>query len=843
MKMATNVFVFLIFFSAHAFAQGNCVKEIEAASAGAVNAQFKLGLKYAKGECGVKNPQKAAEWYEKAAAQGDNRALVNLGYMYIFGDIGKDEPKAFKLFSKAASSGDSKGMAALGQMYEAGEGVPQDWEKAVEWYAKAASKGDSHAQARLGSAYAKGNGVAQNDKLAVKWFAEAAKQGDVKAQRNLGLMYELGRGVPQDDKKAVKWYTEAAEKGFAKAQFNLGRMYEQGKGCAKTLKEAKIWYTRAALQGYTVAQNWLEKLESSSQNEAQGGEVFYTDVEGPFEWDASQDFSAGYFDTFYENGLIYALPSAFANSLEAATDWEYRRTSSKNRAILDNYILMNMNDYNTLYKKGAVVGKVSDVSIDGVKGWRLPTFDEVAKSKVAERWQKSLEKPVRNGMADAYCPPVATHDRKSKDVVGHRLKRNQKYWNREKYYDGLSSYYIPAILVREPSSVEKEILGVHGQTPEERIIHCANLLTQKALIPRKEEVKKYKKEEYPPAPAPIKGEFEKSIDFKARESVLREKWEQEKLAIDSRNQDSEDVYLSAVEVSERNYMQQKLLFADSDYQKGVYKKMREGAIRIVLGKPYFKDMKYNADAEVMNGLIFSARYPKFEKNVSFSVPISDARKFKEKLLTRKLIPIVTFDNHFAVASAEAVTDDQKIAFDYEVAQKLNTIKSYEYFIEKNPSSPQAALAYARMTRLAYAVAAKIDTVESFAHFLQTYPRAQERDLAQKKHAGLVAKRRLAKAEYEREKAERKKQKKEAEIAAYKAHMADKKVGDTVCVSATAGLGLVKYTITATVERISGSKMQLRILSTESQVPYYKGRNIYPGTLLWDEKTNWRLCND
>ena len=45
-------------------------------------AQFNIGLIYEQGLSGVKkNPDKAYEWYQKSAAQGNQRAKFNIEYM------------------------------------------------------------------------------------------------------------------------------------------------------------------------------------------------------------------------------------------------------------------------------------------------------------------------------------------------------------------------------------------------------------------------------------------------------------------------------------------------------------------------------------------------------------------------------------------------------------------------------------------------------------------------------------------------------------------------------------------------------------------------------------------
>ena len=91
---------------------------IALAEKGNADAQFNLGLMYAKGN-GVEPDQKAAvKWWQRAAKQGQAMAQFNLGLKYADGD-----------------------------------GVKQDFKEAVKWYQKAADQGDARAQFSLGSGF------------------------------------------------------------------------------------------------------------------------------------------------------------------------------------------------------------------------------------------------------------------------------------------------------------------------------------------------------------------------------------------------------------------------------------------------------------------------------------------------------------------------------------------------------------------------------------------------------------------------------------------------------------------------------------------------------------------
>jgi TPR repeat protein len=86
-------------------------------------------------------------WFRKAAGQGDAKAKVSLGVMYVKGlGVPKNDAEALNWFREAAEQGDVKGQFNLGVMYDTGRGAPKDKAEAAKWYRKAAEQG--HAKAR-----------------------------------------------------------------------------------------------------------------------------------------------------------------------------------------------------------------------------------------------------------------------------------------------------------------------------------------------------------------------------------------------------------------------------------------------------------------------------------------------------------------------------------------------------------------------------------------------------------------------------------------------------------------------------------------------------------------------
>ena len=74
------------------------------------------------------------------AEQGDAQAQYNLGVLYAKGrGVAQDFKEAVKWYRKAAEQGDAFAQGKLGAMYHFGMGVPRDYIQAHKWFHLAAS--------------------------------------------------------------------------------------------------------------------------------------------------------------------------------------------------------------------------------------------------------------------------------------------------------------------------------------------------------------------------------------------------------------------------------------------------------------------------------------------------------------------------------------------------------------------------------------------------------------------------------------------------------------------------------------------------------------------------------
>jgi len=189
-----------------------------AADKGQAEAEYDLGLLYAKG-LGVKRDlQVAQQWYEAAALQGNAQAEYSLGQMYAQGwGIPANDASALRWMEMARGSTGAT-PEDLGWLPIEGYGTATDFDKAAYWYRLAADQGHPEAQFDLARLYSDGKGVPKDQTQAFKLVQMSAAQGYAPAAARLGWRYETGRGVEKDESQAFFWWTVAARRGEKSAE-------------------------------------------------------------------------------------------------------------------------------------------------------------------------------------------------------------------------------------------------------------------------------------------------------------------------------------------------------------------------------------------------------------------------------------------------------------------------------------------------------------------------------------------------------------------------------------------------------------------------------------------------
>lgn len=227
-------------------------------------AQSEMGMAYATGAGVDRSMIDARQWWEKAAASGNNHAQYALGLLFAgtgYDGVTQDFGTASSWFNKAADAGYVWAQFSLGYFYDAGIGTEQNNKLAGQWYLRAADAGNEYAQHNVGMMFETGQGTPVSYVDAVKWYRKSAQQGNAKSAYFLGKMFEDGRGVQADIDLAATYYRRAADGGVAAAQTRMGDFYYDGKGgLPQKYEEALQWYRKAAERNDVTAAILLARM-------------------------------------------------------------------------------------------------------------------------------------------------------------------------------------------------------------------------------------------------------------------------------------------------------------------------------------------------------------------------------------------------------------------------------------------------------------------------------------------------------------------------------------------------------------------------------------------------------
>src|SRR5207302_11472025 len=128
------------------------------------------------------------------AKKGDVHAQIYLGEMYLTGwkNVQPDAQKAAYWFNEAAACGLSLGQVQMGHLYRDGVGVCKALVRAICWYKKAADQGDISAMLALGEVYKGRFGARPDYHAAMKWFRMAANLGSYEGELQVAWLLVHG---------------------------------------------------------------------------------------------------------------------------------------------------------------------------------------------------------------------------------------------------------------------------------------------------------------------------------------------------------------------------------------------------------------------------------------------------------------------------------------------------------------------------------------------------------------------------------------------------------------------------------------------------------------------------
>ncbi|KAF9374349.1 hypothetical protein CPB97_012153 [Podila verticillata] len=234
-----------------------------AARRGWSKAEYTLGHYH---EVGIGVPQDldvAKQWYLKAAARGNERALLRL----LVGHVGLTVDYTNLKDALLHHNEDNPYLIhQLAQFHEVREyGLVPDEDAAFELYAASAQGNYAPAQYKLGACYEFGLlGCPQDPVQAVHWYSQGADNGHVEALLALAGFYldgSAGHAAEQSDEEAFRHVKAAAQRGVPKAEYITGFFLEYGLGVEKNITEARQWYHLACAKGVDSAERRLQYLE------------------------------------------------------------------------------------------------------------------------------------------------------------------------------------------------------------------------------------------------------------------------------------------------------------------------------------------------------------------------------------------------------------------------------------------------------------------------------------------------------------------------------------------------------------------------------------------------------
>lgn len=186
------------------------------AADGGLPSGMTLAAEFLQAGVGVKADEvDAALLFQKAADAGDVIGAVNFGEMLN----ATDPAKAVPYFMRAAAAGDDRAMLAYGMAQVRGKGTAQNEAEGVKLVQAAAQKGNTTAQYLMAVFNTNGShGVTQSDRMGRLYMEAAATNGDSDAQVEFGIMNLDGdMGVPKNHDAGMQWMMKAAKQNNPRA--------------------------------------------------------------------------------------------------------------------------------------------------------------------------------------------------------------------------------------------------------------------------------------------------------------------------------------------------------------------------------------------------------------------------------------------------------------------------------------------------------------------------------------------------------------------------------------------------------------------------------------------------
>ncbi len=291
----------------------------KAAEAGIVPAMVKMGKCFLNGQYTDKDLSRYIEWADRAAACGNVWGLYRMG---LYHEERENDDAAFQYFQAAFRQGDAKAPLRLGRMYLSGQGTARDVAKAVECFKESASRGEMESYTELGNIFYRDEIVERDDEKAFYWYSKAYAAGHEEAALPLARLY-LRHSEIQDYQKAEKLLKEAAEADTdGQACLALGNFSRDGLGGAPDMDSAVSWYEKGAEMGNPECMELLGCLYF------QGEEGIETDYEKAFFW-LNRCYEMGTLQSYSKLAYLYLKGEGCEADEEKARDFFERAAQTE----------------------------------------------------------------------------------------------------------------------------------------------------------------------------------------------------------------------------------------------------------------------------------------------------------------------------------------------------------------------------------------------------------------------------------------------------------------------------------------------------------------------------------
>ena len=333
------------------------------------------------------------------------------------------------------------------------------------------------------------------------------------------------------------------------------------------------------------------------------------------------------------------------------------------------------------YKSSSEVGAVlSNLSISGLKGWRLPVFSSDIK-QFNDRKGKFLTKYlsmntffVSRGINDDDDCVLAKYNLKN---YNRRTKKYNPFYCSKCYSRNSCGV---GIGVRNATEIDLFIKNTENKPLIEKFsLTVTSILNDKfdqidSSFPIKPSEPNL--ETIAQIPVLTKGEFETSNDFEERKKVKEMKTftKREKILRDFQNSIID--YENLLQERKNEYLAELKRMNQEDIFKSMVKDSSQEALNYILGDPIFTDnVVYNADSQEFDIVIKSMRGDYNEK-VTVPVGISKAKSFKKEVLNTNLVPSIEFNilaDNMKFVKLSFITNDAKIDQDFQFLLSFHLI--------------------------------------------------------------------------------------------------------------------------------------------------------------------------